>query len=106
MRSCTYVPAGSPPPRQSRTRVPPPPRSGLRSPRRGRGRVTERGYGSRAQRRAEPRGIAHGAQRLRRVAEQRVALGEPCDERGMVLEARPVDDAAGRLGDRRVDERA
>ena len=59
MRSCTNVPAGSAPPRQSRTRVPPPPRSGLRSHRPvALGAVTDvRGYGSRRpERRAEPRG--------------------------------------------------
>ena len=110
MRSCTTAPGGSAPPRHARTRVPPPPRSGLRSqrPERSSGAAAKvRGYMRPASRSAaaKPLRVAHRAQRLRRVAEQRVALRQPRDERRVVLEARPVDDAARRHLHRGVDQR-
>jgi hypothetical protein len=58
------------------------------------------------QHRAQPLRLAHRAQRLRRVAQQRVPPAQPRDQRGMVLEACAVDDTARRLRRRCGDERA
>ena len=110
MRSCTTAPGGqraAAPRAHARAAAP---AQRLAQPA-ARAIIGRRGEGARiqqarvAQRRREPLRVAHRAQRLRPVAEQRVALGQPRDERRVVLEARPVDDAARRRLHRGVDQR-
>ena len=106
MRCCRNVPGGNAPPRHSRTRIPPPPRSGLRSQRPDDGGVkVVRGYGRSPSAAPSCRGSRTARQRLRRAAQQHVPLAQPLDERGVVLEARAVDDSARRLRHGGVDER-
>ena len=100
MRSCRNVPAGSAPPRHSRTRDPAAAAQRLAQPAAGAiaGRArTSAGTGAVAR---APRRAATGSRTARSVAgglpSSVCRSRQPRDERGMVLEARAVDDAARR----------